>query len=231
MPQDKISIIITLFVLSVLVLTSQTQAVDLGIEDMPENVVFGDKTQFTMFIDIKEGELVPVKLLSLKIKTEDGDIKTCLFRPDGKNLNQCKGIKVKRTYNVGSSYGDRKAYDERLGTWQFYGYGYGFGYGPEFKNELQYEVKMDTSKGFFMENGIGNYTFKMKATATNRTGADIHAHVYQSLPVAIEVVYPCERIRIFGEWIELSSLPKPVATLLMHLDKNNNCKISKNELS
>lgn len=184
MAQDKTSIIMTLFVVGVLVLASQTQAVSLGIEDMPGSIYLGDTAEFKMYIDIEHGERIPIKLLKLNISDEISNNKVCWFLPSGGRISNCPGIKVKRTYNVRKSVGDRIGYDHMENSKQDYGFGPGFGYGYGEEDELQYEVEIDTSRWFLNEFGTGKNTFTLKALAFSRD----ESHMYGSESVDMIVL-------------------------------------------
>ena len=186
MAQDKTSIIMTLFVVSVLVLASQTQAVYVGIEDMPEEITLGETAEFDMYIDIEHGERIPIRLLKLDISDEEGNNEVCWFLPGGGRMSNCRGIKVKRTYKVRKSVGERTGYDHMNDSEQDYGFGPGFGYGYGGEDELRYEVEMDTSKGFLDEFGAGEYAFTLKALAFSRK----EIHMYRSSPVNVSVISP-----------------------------------------
>ena len=139
MTVDKISIVITLVVLSILLMLSPTQAVLDDIKAMPDNAFLLDLCEFNMDIDPEGDEIVNI---SLNITYLDGYgvEKICSFTPDGKKIkdhpldepDECWGIKIDKPN---------------------YGYGY----------ELKYMVRVETNKGFFKTHGVGNYSIILTA--------------------------------------------------------------------
>ena len=191
MAHDKTSIIMTLFVVGVLVLASQTQAVSLDIKGMPGSISLGETAEFEISVDIKHGERIPITRLKLNITDERGKKKVCWFLPDGTQLQFCPGIKVKRIYTVKRDSGDRIAYDEQEGSEQDYGYGWGFGYGyGDDAGELRYKVTADSSIGVLKRFGTGTDTFTMEALVERKKGSKILRHTYMSDPVDLIVVPP-----------------------------------------
>jgi len=227
MANDKTSFMLTIFILTVLVLASNVQAIFLSITDMPDTVMLGDTTEFNMFIDIEEDEIIPIKGLNISMVDEYGLMRQCSFNPDGTKTGFCPFMDVELIYNSGTENGDRFGFDHLLGTGQSYGYGYGYGYGPEQKDEFIYKVTVDTSKGIWFT--VGDYSFTMKAAADNFGEGGDYGHTYLSDPVSIEVLNPCEYIIVLGKWIDADMLPYSLLRLLMRIDLDHDCVIGWDE--
>ena len=227
MVNDKTSFMLTLFILTVLVLASNVQAVFLGITDMSDTVMLGDTTDFNMFIDIEQDEIIPLKEINITMVDEYGLKRQCTFYPDGTKTGICPFMDVELVYNSGTTTGDRFGFDHILGTGQSYGYGYGYGYGPEQKDELKYKVTVNTSKGIWFT--VGDYNFTMEAAANNFNEGGNYEHVYLSDPVFIEVLNPCEYITIFGMLVDVDRLPDFMLRFFMRIDLNHDCVIGKDE--
>ncbi len=136
---DKMSIFITLAVLSVLVLASPTMAATFDVSD--KTVVLGESFEF----DIKEIN----DPSSFSVKMASGsDVKVCTFELKGNNLKKlneggsiegmpdvCRGIKIQKP-----------------------GCNYGYGH-----NGYMYRVRFETNKGFIKNHGAVTYVITLKA--------------------------------------------------------------------
>ena len=227
MVNDKTSFMLTLFILTVLVLASNVQAVFLGITDMSDTVMLGETTDFNMFIDIEQDEIIPLKEINITMVGEYGLNKECTFYPNGTKTSFCPFLDVEPVYNSGTSEGDRFGFDHILGTGQSYGYGYGYGYGPEQKDELKYKVTLNTSKGIWFT--VGDYSFTMGTAANNFSEGGDYEHVYQSDPVPIELLNPCEHIIVLGIGIDADTLTDFMLKFFMRIDLNHDCVIGEDE--
>ena len=140
---DKVSVFITLAVISVLVLASPTMAaINIDQATIPNEINLGDSFEFNMTISDPGSFSVDMKANGTSAE------KLCTFELKGNNLkklneggsiegmpDQCRGVKIQKP---GSEYG----------------YGYGSG-------DYTYQVRFETNKGFIKDNGAGKYVITL----------------------------------------------------------------------
>lgn len=233
---ERNSIIITCFVVLVLVLASpQTQAVSLGIVDLPGSIMLGKSAEFKMFVDVENGERVPIKYVILEF-VKDGEEVECVFNPDGskynevdEHFNNCKGVKLKRIDVPDQSKGPLHGLDHLDNI--DYTFGYGYGRGLDDRAKLHYKVKIDTKKPFISRKGFrtGIYNVTLKAYAARKKDHVVYNHTYSSLPKTFNVTYPCERIRVDKKWCSIDEFSTETLSAIADADKTHNCVLSKKE--
>ncbi|MDP4012090.1 MAG: hypothetical protein Q8R00_00590 [Candidatus Nanoarchaeia archaeon] len=139
------SYFLTFIVISLLFFTGPANALVIGLQDLstptPNEATV---VEFTAFVDIEDGQRVPVQDLNLKIGTE-----SCKFSPNGVEISGtlCSSVEINPLDSSPIGYGYGYGY---RGTNIGYGYGYGYGYTTGYSNtvdgktELRYRVKWTT---------------------------------------------------------------------------------------
>ena len=166
--QNKIiASIISLFIITILILSGPASAFNLGLNiDGDSSVEKGKKITFIATVDINSGENIPINELVLVL---DGpEHRECVFDITGKMKDgsgsgsgsgtECFGINIKKIPgpSIDNSYGYGYAY---------YGYGYNFGYGYGYtEQELEYEITVHTQH--FV---IGTYNTNLNVLINGKT--------------------------------------------------------------
>lgn len=119
-----VSAVITVFIITILIVTGPANAVIIGMTVLDDNVVKGDVASFTASVEIEDGEALDITQLGIDLS---GLISTgCTFLPDGTKITSCTGFNITLLSSAPFGYG--------------YGYGYGFT-----KGTLSYLIEVDTT--------------------------------------------------------------------------------------
>ena len=153
-----IPILITLFIVTILIISGPAKAFDLSLDIDEDSVEKGERVTFTSTIEITGNDSnLPISEITLII---DGPTyKTCKFDVEGNKLSSCEGVLeinlIENTtlYEHGNGYG--YFFNNRYG----FGYGYGFNEG-----KLTYEIILDTDS--YDE---GDYETELKVKMFNNT--------------------------------------------------------------
>ncbi|MBS3077519.1 hypothetical protein J4233_04575 [Candidatus Pacearchaeota archaeon] len=146
-------------VILLLVIAGPAQAFDLFLKVNNSSPFQGQKIQFTVEVDIQNGESLPIEFLILTL--EGPESQTCKFSPNGEIMGSCKGIlEIKRVGTIDYGYGYNYGYSHGYG----YNFGYGYGYGGKLSGKLTYKITLDTT-----DYSLGDYTTKLSVKMKNNS--------------------------------------------------------------
>ncbi|MFT4303782.1 MAG: hypothetical protein ACMXYG_04395 [Candidatus Woesearchaeota archaeon] len=138
--KNAFSVVITIFVVSLLFLIGPSSAFQVFLTANSNSVNFGDTIEFQAVLEIPAGENVPINQVLLMINgVKDAN---CSFNPyTGSVISGCDGIIIDAVdYN--HSFGAINISGDIGG----YGYGFGYGYGYGSLTNLVYNITLDTDK-------------------------------------------------------------------------------------
>lgn len=151
-----IPIMITIFIVTILIISGPARAFDLSLDISDDSVEKGDRVTFTSSIEITGNDSnLPISEITFVI--DGASYRTCKFDVEGNKLSSCDGvleinlIENTTSYEYGNGYG--YFFNNRYG----FGYGYGFDEG-----KLTYEIILDTDS--YDE---GDYETEMKVKIKN----------------------------------------------------------------
>ncbi len=178
------STLITVFVVTILILSGPTKAIVLYVQT--DKTVYNPNHQeivFTLGVDIEESESVPVQNITLYI---EGPVnRTCIFYPDGTAVSGCTNLTITRnsTYDsyaqgdgmFGYGYGRSPSSGDYATGNQTFGSGYGYASGSGYSwaggnSELLYTVTWNITSGA----SAGSYTAYLEAFAQNGDNSRIY---------------------------------------------------------
>ncbi|MBR9705242.1 hypothetical protein GOV12_07555 [Candidatus Pacearchaeota archaeon] len=134
---------IFLSVLLLIIVVGPSDAFNLIINVIDNNVFEGDEVEFEVSIEIPDFERIPVEFLTLKLSGPENII--CKFYSNGSKISGCDRLKIIPVMYSPNSQGYSYGYNS--GSYYDFGYSYGFT-----KGKLKYLIKLDTS-------GMGNGTY------------------------------------------------------------------------
>lgn len=127
--------VVTISILTMLIISGPANAFILGLTILDTEVLKGEAIDFQASVQINSNEFLDLSYLTLNIKGPA--IISCKFKPDGKVLRGCGGLKIKRVETTE--------------------YGFGYGYGTGFTNgTLAYNITLDTKRY-----QVGTYTTEL----------------------------------------------------------------------
>lgn len=195
--------------------------------------MLGKSAEFKMFVDVEDGERVPIKYVILEFK-KGGETVQCVFNPDGTKYNEvdehfgeCTGVTLKKIDTPDKTRGFLHGLDQSNGTDYTFGYGSGFGEGTQ----LHYKVRINTKKGFFKRSGFrtGEYEVVLKAYAKNKKDHKLYEHTYPSEKQMFNVTYPCKTVKVDKKTCSIDAFSPETLSAIADLDKTHNCVLSKKE--
>ena len=130
-----LSIILTVFIISILILTGPAHAIEVNLLDLPQNIDVSDSSSinFSLEVEVNDGEFLP--LLETKVRFSTGSYEVqCKINSDN-SVQGCDFLSVDEktitglNQGFGYGYGYGYGYGSNVLGWQDFGYGYGYGYG------------------------------------------------------------------------------------------------------
>ncbi|MDY6964421.1 MAG: fibronectin type III domain-containing protein [Halobacteriota archaeon] len=126
---------------------------------------------FTVWVDIENGERLPIQNLTLDISGPDDE--SCKFYPNGNNISGCDNVSIALISSLVNSTGQRYGYDWNNGTNYTFTYGSGFINYTSGNAELRYNVTWNLTAANVSD---GNYN----ATLYAHAGDGVNSHIYSS---------------------------------------------------
>lgn len=165
MKKRLVSVILSAFIISLIIMAGPARGVNVDLNTDKEIYTKGEDIIFNANIDIENNERIPARELTLELNGVDA----CKFNIQGEIISGCQNMNIELTANPDSSYGYGYGYgygfngNENKGT----NFGYGYGYGNTNGNELAYKITWNTENA-----SIGDYEAKFAVLASNDENAE-----------------------------------------------------------
>ena len=193
-----ISMSLTAFIISILLLSGPASAITLGITDISSSTPNeGSTVSFLAKVDIHTNDRIPLTNITVNMKNSSGTVvETCTFNLAGINLTSCANFNITRLYGnynysavTGYGYGYGYGYDSSSGInayinksfYDYNGYGYSYGYGYDsFSNNIKSGAEETTAEFIYSVtwttpsvSSDSNYSVQLMAYADDGTNPSV----------------------------------------------------------